>query len=259
MKIAELRNILKPNKQSESLGLVFRVCQPFSGPPDYIYTGNCSEGEIPIGQMPQVRQFSSSSPTKSHKEPKLNRIRSGPSNAHLLQKWELGRVRKGRQIPLGRRLQRHLGCDYVDRGLAWDISRPPGPLRVLLREEQAPIRRVPPVQTVPILVAIAVGIDAHPVHLHGGHSVALGDKSLPGQGKDILRVLHLPAILIPGETVRCSENVTRILYICGGFHGIGGGKSGKNQLSDGHSMETCQWRSKPNTAAVEMHLLVVIL
>ncbi|OWM65684.1 uncharacterized protein LOC116198952 isoform X2 [Punica granatum] len=54
LKIAELSKVLMKSKQSDSLAETFRVCQPFSGPPNYSYDRNCSEGEIPIGQVPQV-------------------------------------------------------------------------------------------------------------------------------------------------------------------------------------------------------------
>ncbi|KAK4765653.1 hypothetical protein SAY86_026743 [Trapa natans] len=54
MKVAELLHVLAPNKQIDVLGENFRVCQPFSGPPDYAYTSNCSEGEIQISQVPRI-------------------------------------------------------------------------------------------------------------------------------------------------------------------------------------------------------------
>lgn len=134
-----------------------------------------------------------------------HQIHPGSHNAHLLQKRELGRVRKKWEVPLRRCLQHHLGYKHVHRRLAQDISRSSKPLRVFLREGQASIHCLPSMQAIQIIDTKAVGIDALSVDLHVDVGIAMGGKSLPGQRKALLQVFHLPVILTPPlETVKCS-------------------------------------------------------
>lgn len=54
-KSTELYRSLGISELGDELPGVMKICEPFSGPPDYSYMpGNCSKGEIPVSSLPNV-------------------------------------------------------------------------------------------------------------------------------------------------------------------------------------------------------------
>lgn len=54
-KMSEIYGILGIDKQAQQMIGIIKICEPFTGPPDYSYIPNaCSQNAIPVGDLPKI-------------------------------------------------------------------------------------------------------------------------------------------------------------------------------------------------------------
>lgn len=56
-KVTEIANSLGIDEQNDDLVGLLRICNPFSGPPNYSYIPSSCSDAIPVGKLPEVSRF----------------------------------------------------------------------------------------------------------------------------------------------------------------------------------------------------------